>query len=189
MTVAIIGGVLIVGGGFLYAVSKMMATVQANSVQKQIVAETPAPVATVVPQSTTGITTQPTVAYSVPNPPAQTIVQSNIPTIANNTNIASGSVIVSPSSIPMTEGATVTITGSGFKPNTKVELLGDQSQWANIMTSSTGTFTNVQTYNLNKEQVSNLAAAMINAGNRNYIQVRVWTYDTGQYSNSAYLYF
>jgi len=106
-------------------------------------------------------------------------------TSSYNMNIA-----ISPTSISLTQGATVYISGSGFPPNSTgyiastggIEIVG-------FTADANGNFNVSAQYYYNASQVSGLGNAIQDAISAGNIGIRAFDYSNDQYSNTVTLYF
>ena len=133
---------------------------------------------------------------SNPNPategPATSMPTSTqVPTAPSN--VGAGFISSNANSITMTDGATVTISGSGFRPNSNGNLAtkGGANIGLGMWTAdSVGNWSITITYTFNSTNASPLANAIMDVAlKQNWIGVVAYSYTTSSYSNTLYLYF
>jgi len=122
-------------------------------------------------------TTTTTTTTSTPTP---------TPTPTYNMNIA-----ISPTSISLTQGATVYISGSGFPPNSTGMISATPSGIgiSGFTADANGNFDISVQYYFNASQVSGLGNAIQDAMSAGNIGIRAYDYSNNQYSNTVTLYF
>jgi len=119
-----------------------------------------------------------------------TVSSTSNSTQIQNTNTTSMQISVSPSSISLTQGATITISGSGFPAYSKGIISAKPMDIgiAGFTADSNGNFDVSASYYYNQSNVSALGNAIADA-NGNYIDLVAFDYANGKYSNTVSLYF
>jgi len=112
---------------------------------------------------------------------SSTQVQTQVPTSGMH-------ISVSPSSISLVQGATITISGTGFVPYSKGMLSANNIGIAGFTADANGNFNVSASYYFNQNNVSGLGNAIKDATG-NYIDIIAYDYSSGTYSNKATLYF
>jgi len=153
--------------------------------------------------STTSSSTNNTPVESSPSTPSSTnntITQSSTNISTNNSTITSESstpqysnysspkISISPSSIVLNQGATITISGSGFVPNSKGYVSANNIQIASFTADNNGNFTTTASYYFNQNYVSGLGNAIYDATG-NSVNISAYDYANDIGSNVVSLYF
>ena len=145
--------------------------------------------------STTSSSTNNTPAESSSSTPISTnntITQSYTNTSESSTpqysNYSSPKISISPSSIVLNQGATITISGSGFVPNSKGYVSANNIQIASFTADNNGNFTTTASYYFNQNYVSGLGNAIYDATG-NSVNISAYDYANDVGSNVVSLYF
>jgi len=134
-----------------------------------------------------------TAYYSNGDQVVQSVVV-NIPTSSSGGGSSSGgsstnmNIAISPTSITLTQGATVYISGAGFPPNSNGYISANNIQIAGFTADANGNFNTSAQYYFSTSQVSGLGNAIANATG-NSINIVAYDYANGKYSNTVTLYF
>ena len=128
------------------------------------------------------------VKYWLNYTPTSTTIQYTPPSTATSPSTNGMTISVSPSAISLTQGATITISGSGFPPYSKGYISANNIEVAGFTADSNGNFDVSASYYFNQNQVSGLGNAIKDASG-NFIDLVAYDYQNGMYSNKATLYF
>jgi hypothetical protein len=109
-------------------------------------------------------------------------------TTPQSTNYPSPQISISPSSIVLNQGATITINGSGFVPNSNGRISGNNIQIAGFTADANGNFNVSASYYFNQSTVSGLGNAIADATGNN-ISISAYDYGNDVSSNVVNLYF
>ena len=110
-------------------------------------------------------------------------------TISSSNATNSPTISISPNTISLTNGQTITITGTGFAPNYNGEVLGEGIQIAGFTANGDGNFTTTATYTVTDTAISGLWNAIQDASNKNFLDITAHQYNSGDNSNTVTLYF
>jgi hypothetical protein len=96
-------------------------------------------------------------------------------------------ITVTPSTLALVDGNTITVNGAGFTPGGSAYVEADNQICQTFSVSTNGTFTRTLTYSPSND--SNLYAAISSTNNTNFVDIKAYDYSSGTYSNGVTVYF